>query len=208
MITIGLTGGIASGKSLVARMLRDLGCTVIDTDVIAREVVAPGTDGQQAVVAEFGPQVLTENGQLDRERLADIIFADAGRRAVLNSILHPLIMKKAREQAAAAEAVNPDAIVVVDVPLLIECGIENDFDAVVVVWTTRDQQIARLMARDGLNEEAARQRLAAQLPLDQKRAGATFVIENAAGREKTEAQVRELFARLCKAGKGRGEKPE
>lgn len=208
MITIGLTGGIASGKSLVAQIMRRMGCTVIDTDVIAREVVAPGTEGLQAVVTEFGPQVLTEEGVINRAGLASIIFADAGRRAALNSILHPLIMKTVRQQAAAIEAGAPDAVVVVDVPLLIECDMQNDFDAVIVVWTPREQQITRLMARDGLCEEAAQQRIASQMPLDRKRACATFVIENDAGREKTEAQVQEILLRLRAAGKGRSEKPE
>jgi len=208
MITIGLTGGIASGKSLVAQILKRQGCTVIDTDVIAREVVAPGTEGLQAVVTEFGPQVLTEEGVINRGRLASIIFADAGRRAILNSILHPLIMRTVREQSAAIESGDPDAMVVVDVPLLIECGMQNDFDAVIVVWTPREQQISRLMARDSLGEEAARQRIASQMPLDQKRARATFVIENDAAREKTEAQVQEILLRLRATGKGRSEKLE
>jgi len=208
MITVGLTGGIASGKSLVAQIVGRLGCEVIDTDIIAREVVAPGTEGWQAVVTEFGPQVLTEEGVINRAGLASIIFADAGRRAILNSILHPLIMRTVREQVAAVEAGDPDAVVVVDVPLLIECGMQNDFDKVMVVWTPRDQQISRLMARDGLGEEAARQRIASQMPLDQKRACATFVIENDADREKTEAQVQEILLRLRAAGKGLSEKPE
>ena len=202
MISIGLTGGLASGKSLVAWIFKSLGCALIDTDAIARDVVVPGTAGWQAVVKEFGPHILAENNTIDRPKLAGIIFNDAGRREILNSILHPLIMRAVREQAAAIEAGDPDAVVVVDVPLLIECGMQDDFDEVVVVWTPRETQISRMMQRDGLPEAEARQRLAAQLPLDQKKAYATFVVENDADEEKTEAQVRRIFSDL-KRGRGR-----
>jgi len=202
MISIGLTGGLASGKSLVARIFKSLGCALIDTDAIARDVVVPGTAGWQAVVKKFGTHILAENNTIDRPKLAGIIFTDAGRREILNSILHPLIMRAVREQAAAIEAGDPDAVVVVDVPLLIECGMQDDFDEVIVVWTPRETQISRLMERDGLAEAEARQRLAAQLPLDQKRAYATFVVENDADQGKTEAQVRRIFSDLQR-GRGR-----
>ena len=196
MITIGLTGGIASGKSLVAQVLRRLGCEVIDTDAIARDVVVPGTEGWQAVVTEFGPQILAADGTIDRAKLASIIFADVGRREILNSLLHPLIIRAVGEQIAAIQARAPDAVVVVDVPLLIECNMQNDFDEVMVVWAPRETQIARLMARDGLREEDARERIASQLPLDQKRECATFVVENDADREKTAEQVEKFFMHL------------
>jgi len=196
MITIGLTGGIASGKSLVAQVLRRLGCEVIDTDAIARDVVVPGTEGWQAVVTEFGPQILAADGTIDRAKLASIIFADAGRREILNSLLHPLIIRAVGEQVAAIKARAPGAVVVVDVPLLIECNMQNDFDEVMVVWTPRETQIARLMTRDGLGEEEARERIASQLPLDQKRECATFVVENDADREKTAEQVEKYFLHL------------
>ena len=196
MISIGLTGGLASGKSLVARIFKSLGCALIDTDAIARDVVVPGTEGWQAVVKEFGPQILAENNTIDRPKLANIIFTDAGRRQILNSILHPLIISSVRQQLAEIGDREPDALVVVDVPLLIECGLQDDFDEVIVVWTPRETQINRLMERDGLAEAEARQRLAAQLPLDQKRAYATFVVENDADHEKTEAQVRNIFSAL------------
>ena len=202
MISIGLTGGLASGKSLVARIFKSLGCTLIDTDAIARDVVVPGTEGWQAVVKEFGPQILAENNTIDRPKLANIIFTDAGRRQILNSILHPLIISSVRQQLAEIGDREPDALVVVDVPLLIECGLQDDFDEVIVVWTPRETQINRLMERDGLAEAEAQQRLAAQLPLDQKRAYATFVVENDADHEKTEAQVRIIFSAL-KRGRGR-----
>lgn len=202
MIKIGLTGGLASGKSLVARVFKSLGCALIDTDAIARDVVVPGTEGWQAVVKEFGQQILTENNTLDRPKLAGIIFTDAGRRQILNSILHPFIISSVRQQIAEIGAREPDALVVVDVPLLIECGLQDDFDEVIVVWTPREAQIKRLMERDGLPEAEARQRLAAQLPLDQKRAYATFVVKNDADQKKTEAQVRRIFSDL-KRGRGR-----
>ena len=198
MITVGLTGGIASGKSLVAQILRRLGCEVIDTDAIARDVVVPGTEGWQAVVTEFGPQILAEDGTINRAKLASIIFADAGRREILNSLLHPLIIRAVGEQVAAIQARDPDAVVVVDVPLLIECVMQNDFDEVMVVWAPRETQIARLMARDGLREEDARERIASQLPLDHKRECATFVVENDADREKTAEQVEKFFLHLTR----------
>jgi dephospho-CoA kinase len=203
MISIGLTGGLASGKSLVARIFKSLGCALIDTDAIARDIAVPGTEAWQAVVKEFGPQILTENNTLDRPKLAGIIFADAGRRQILNSILHPLIISSVRQQLAEIGAREPDALVVVDVPLLIECGLQNDFDEVIVVWTPRETQIKRLMERDVLPEAEARQRLAAQLPLDQKRSYATFVVENDADQGKTEAQVRRILSDLQRGRRGR-----
>jgi dephospho-CoA kinase len=150
------------------------------------------------VVTEFGPQILAEDGTINRAKLASIIFADVGRREILNSLLHPIIIRAVGEQVAAIQARDPDAVVVVDVPLLIECNMQNDFDEVMVVWAPRETQIARLMARDGLGEEGARERIASQLPLDQKRECATFVVENDADREKTAEQVEKFFLHLTR----------
>jgi len=202
MITIGLTGGIASGKSLVAEILGRLGCTVIDTDVIARDVVMPGTEGWHAVVAEFGPQILADDGSINRNTLAGIVFADARHREHLNSILHPLIIKSVRKQIAAIGTRDPDALVVVDVPLLFECGLHADFDEIIVVWIPSEIQVARLMARDGFSEAEARQRIAAQLPLDQKRAYGTFIVENDGDHMTTEAQVRQILANIKRSRAG------
>jgi dephospho-CoA kinase len=208
MMTIGLTGGIASGKSLVAELFRRLGAAVIDSDSIAREVVEPGTTGWQSVVVEFGQDILAPDSTIDRAKLGRIIFSDRERRNTLNAILHPLIINTIRERIAAIGRKYPDALVVADIPLLIECGLQHEFDAVIVVWSPVELQRKRLMERDGLSAGEAQQRIDAQMPLDQKRASATFVIENDADQKKTEAQVRDILLRLRATGKGRSEKPE
>ena len=208
MMTIGLTGGIASGKSLVAELFRHLGAVVIDSDSIAREVVEPGTTGWQSVVAEFGQDILSPDGTIDRAKLGSIIFSDRERRNTLNAILHPRIISTIRERIAAIGKKYPAAMVVADIPLLIECGLQHEFDAVIVVWSPPGLQQKRLMERDGLSAAEAQQRIDAQMPLDQKRASATFVIENDADQKKIEEQVRDIFLRLSEAGMGRREKPK
>jgi len=208
MLTIGLTGGIASGKSLVAELFRRLGAVVIDSDRIAREVVEPGTTGCQLVVAEFGQDILAPDGTIDRAKLGSIIFSDRERRNTLNAILHPLIINTIRERIAALGRKYPGALVVADIPLLIECGLQHEFDAVIVVWSPIELQRKRLMERDGLSAAEVQQRIDAQMALDQKRASATFVIENDADQKKTEEQVRDIFLRLSEAGMGRREKPK
>src|SRR5438128_748111 len=135
MLVVGLTGGIGSGKSEVARRLAGLGAVVIDADAIAREVVAPGTPGLEQVVAEFGAEVRTADGSLDRDRVAAIVFADPEARARLNGIVHPLIGAAMIQRTAAAAESDPDAVVVNDVPLLVEGGMTDRYDAVVVVDT-------------------------------------------------------------------------
>jgi dephospho-CoA kinase len=208
MIKVGLTGGIASGKSLVAALFKRLGATVVDADIIAREVVEPHTAGWQKVVAKFGPTILAPDGTIDRAKLGSIVFSDQRSRDALNAILHPYILNKIREQITEIAEKDPQAMIVVDVPLLIECGLQHEFDAVIVVWSPIELQRKRLMERDGLSAGEAQQRIDAQMALDQKRASANFVIENDADQEKTEAQVRDIFLRLRATGKGRSEKPE
>lgn len=174
---IGLTGGIASGKSTVASELARLGAHVIDADVLAREVVAPGTEGFAAVVDRFGPTVLRPDGSLDRARLGRIVFSDAAARRDLEAIVHPAV----RQRAAAIEAaLSPDAIVVHVIPLLIETGQADDFDAVVVVDVPEAVQIDRLVTRDGLTPEAASARLAAQTSRENRLQAADYVLDNGA----------------------------
>lgn len=174
---IGLTGGIASGKSTVASELARLGAHVIDADVLAREVVAPGTEGFAAVVDRFGPTVLRPDGSLDRARLGRIVFSDAAARRDLEAIVHPAV----RQRAAAIEAaLPPDAIVVHVIPLLIETGQADDFDAVVVVDVPEAVQIDRLVTRDGLTPEAASARLAAQTSRENRLQAADYVLDNGA----------------------------
>jgi dephospho-CoA kinase len=193
MLTIGLTGGIASGKSLVAELFRRLGAVVIDSDRIAREVVEPGTTGCQLVVAEFGQDILAPDGTIDRAKLGSIIFSDRERRNTLNAILHPLIINTIRERIAALGRKYPGALVVADIPLLIECGLQHEFDAVIVVWSPVELQRKRLMERDGLGAAEAQQRIDAQMALNEKQTHATFVVKNDGSEKQTEEQVKKIF---------------
>ena len=189
MRTIGLTGGIATGKSTVAAMLAGHGAAVVDADVIAREVVEPGHPGLEAVVDAFGAEVLTAAGTLRRDRLATIVFADAQARRRLDAITHPLIQAGIAARVAAERAAGAP-LVVVDVPLLFEGGREVDFpDGVLLVYADAATQVRRLRRRDALDDAAALRRLAAQLPIEGKRARATWVIDNGGSLEGTRTQV-------------------
>jgi dephospho-CoA kinase len=186
---IGLTGGIATGKSTVAAMLADRGAGVVDADRIAHEVVEPGTAGLEAVLGAFGHEVVTSSGELDRSRLAGIVFADAARRHQLEALTHPLIRARIIDQVAALELAEPP-LIAVDVPLLYEGGLQTDFpDGVLLVYADAATQLRRLRQRDGLSDAAGRERLAAQLPIEEKRDLATWVIDNGGGRADTEAAV-------------------
>lgn len=190
---IGLTGGIASGKSTVARKLEQLGAFTIDADVLARDVVALGTEGLKAVVARFGNSVLAADGSLDRSALARVIFADPQARADLNAIIHPLVRERAAELEAAAPA---GAVVVHVIPLLVETGQQDRFDAVVVVDTTVEEQLRRLTRRDGLTQTEAEQRVAAQASREERLGAATHVIDSSGPVRETMRQVDELWQNL------------
>ncbi len=190
---IGLTGGIASGKSTVARKLEQLGAVTIDADVLARDVVALGTEGLKAVVARFGDSVLAANGSLDRRALARVIFADPRARADLNAIIHPLVRERAAELEAAAPA---GAVVVHVIPLLVETGQQDRFDVVVVVDTTVEEQLRRLTRRDGLTRTEAEQRVAAQASREERLGAATHVIDSSGPVQETMRQVGELWRSL------------
>lgn len=174
MLRVGLTGGIGSGKSEVARILAGLGAYVVDSDVLAREVVAPGTPGLLAVAEAFGPSVLAPDGSLDRAALAAVVFADEEARARLNAIVHPLVGAAAAERYAAAPE---GAVVVHDVPLLVETGMAPLFDVVVVVDAPDEVRVARLVRR-GLTEADARARIAAQATREERNAAAHHVVAN------------------------------
>ena len=189
MRIIGLTGGIATGKSTVAAMLARRGAAVVDADRIAREVVEPGTAGLEAVVGAFGPEVVTASGGLDRARLAGIVFADAESRHHLEALTHPLILARIADQVADLVLSAPP-LIAVDVPLLFEGGRQSDFPGgVLLVYADAPTQLRRLRERDGLGDEAGRQRLAAQLSIEQKSELATWVIDNGGSRADTEAAV-------------------
>lgn len=192
MRRIGLTGGIGSGKSTVARMFAELGADVIDADEIAREVVEPGTPGLAALVAEFGPEIL-DGDRLDRAALADVVFEDASARERLNAIIHPLIAARTAELIAA---LPEDAILVHDVPLLVELGLQGAYDLVVVVDAPDEVRVARLVER-GLTEQDARARIAAQASREQRLAAADIVLDNAGDLESLSRQVRSAWAKVA-----------
>ena len=190
---VGLTGGVASGKSTVAALLHELGALVVDADVLAREVVEPGTPGLAAVVREFGPEVLGPEGRLDRARMGAVVFADDDRRSALEAIVHPLV----RARAAQIEAAAPAGVLVVhDIPLLVETGQAADFDAVLVVDVPEAVQVERAMRDRGWDQAEARSRIAAQATRQERLAAATHVIDNTGTREDLRQRVTEVFEQL------------
>ncbi|MCO5997407.1 dephospho-CoA kinase [Actinoallomurus rhizosphaericola] len=193
MLSVGLTGGIGSGKSEVSRRLAEHGAVIVDADAVAREVVEPGTPGLAEVVAEFGDGVLRPDGSLDRERLGSIVFADEERRARLNAIVHPRVGERMRELVDQAPG---DAIVVYDVPLIAENGLAGMYDLVVVVDTPVEEQVRRLTGRRGMTEADARARIAAQATRERRLEIADRVIDNSGTLERLAEQVDDLWADL------------
>ena len=197
MFRIGLTGGIASGKSTVADVFTELGAAVVDTDAVAREVVAPGESGLEAVATEFGSDILLPNGELDRRALRSIVFRDPQRRETLESILHPLIRARTLQVIASLEA----PYVVVVVPLLLETGFAELVERILVVDCPEAQQLERLRQRDDVGESEAQAMLAAQIDRQTRLARAHDVIDNSGSIESTRAQVKALHERYL-AGLG------
>jgi len=193
MLRIGLTGSIASGKSTVARMFADLGVEVIDTDVIARRVVEPGSPGLSRLVEEFGRPLLAGDGSLNRRHLGELIFADPEKRQRLNQIMHPMIMAVVSDEMRSYARQHPDGMIMVDVPLLIEANLQSWFDKVVLVYVPVSIQLARLRARDGLDEKTAQLRMRSQMSPDEKRRYADFVIDNSGSPMATRDQVDKIF---------------
>jgi dephospho-CoA kinase len=195
VLTVGLTGGIGSGKSEVSRLLARHGAVVVDADLIAREVVEPGTPGLARLVAEFGAEVLRSDGTLDRPALGARVFADPAALARLNAIVHPLVGERTAELLRKARA-SGATVVVHDVPLLVENNLADSYDAVVVVAARPQTQLDRLVRLRGLPEAEARQRLDAQAPLADKLAVATHVVQNDGALEDLAPQVEQLWADL------------
>lgn len=195
-LLVGLTGGIATGKSTVSEMLRRLGAEVIDADRLAREVVEPGRPAHAAIVREFGAEVLQADGTLDRKRLGSIVFADADRRRRLEAITHPAIRARFAERVGELEARGFDGVVVFDAAVLVESGGYKTMDRLVVVVTDEATELARLMARDGIGRDEALGRIRSQMPLAEKARLADYVIDNAGDRTSTEAQVRDVYRTL------------
>jgi dephospho-CoA kinase len=197
MKVIGLTGGIASGKSTVARILAECGAAVIDADLLAREVVMPGTPAHAAIVAEFGAGILNPDRTIDRKALGNIIFADPDARSRLESITHPAIRRRAEEKLAELRK-EGTPVVFYMAPLLIEAGAASRVDEIWVVYSDRETQLDRLMRRDGIGHDEALQRLAAQMPMDEKKEYGTVVIDNRGTPEEMERQVRQAWERLIR----------
>lgn len=194
---MGLTGGVASGKSAVTRILRELGVVVVDADVLAREVVAPGTEGLRRVVEEFGEEILTADGELDRPAMGALVFGDEGARRRLEAIVHPLV----RARGAELEADAPEgALVVHDIPLLAETGQADSFDAVLVVDVPAETQIERMVAQRGWTREEAESRIAAQASREERLAVATHVIDNTGTLDDLRREVAEVVEMLRSAG--------
>jgi len=193
MLKVGLTGSIAVGKSFVCECFRELGCHILDADQTARVVVAPGTEGLRRVVQEFGAEILNAEGKLDRKHLASIVFADDGRRKLLNSIVHPLVIEVQDDWIREHEISDPDGVAIVDAALMIESGGYKRFDRIVVVWCEPAIQLKRLMLRDNLTLPEARTRIDAQLPQDEKKRFADHLIDTSNGLEETRHRVDAVF---------------
>ncbi len=197
-VRVGLTGGVASGKSTVSAMLRELGAVVIDADALAREVVAKGTPGLAEVVAEFGEDLLTEDGELDRPAMGRLVFGDEAARRRLEAIVHPLVFEQI---VGLEESAPPGGVVVHDIPLLAENGRGGDFDAVVVVDAPPELQVERMVRDRGWTREEAESRMRAQASRQDRLAIATHVVENSGTREDLRGRVAEVFDEVVSAGR-------
>lgn len=197
MFRIGLTGGIAAGKSVATARLAELGAVVIDHDLLAREAVAPGSVGLAAIVEAFGDVVLTPDGGLDRPGLGALVFADAAARSRLNDIVHPEVRRLSAEREAMSAAADPTAVIVHDIPLLVETGQAEHFHLLVVVHTPAEQRVRRLVEGRGLSEDAARSRLASQAADDERLAVADFTLDGSGSEDDLRAQVDTLWQRVA-----------
>jgi dephospho-CoA kinase len=205
MLRVGLTGSIGVGKSFVSSVFADLGCRVLDADSTAREVVAAHTPGLRAVVEAFGEGILQPDGTLDRARLGAQVFADEKKRLLLNSILHPFIIAAQDEQLRKWEEEDAERIAVVDAALMIESGGYSRFDKLIVVHCRPEIQLERLMARNAISREEAERRIAAQMPQEEKKRYADFLIDTSFGFEDTRRRTKEVYRQLREAGSARRE---
>ena len=195
-LLVGLTGGIATGKSTVSALLRQFGCEIIDADLLAREVVEPGQPAWTTIVAEFGQDVLTGDGTLDRKKLGAIVFADPERRRRLEAITHPAIRERFQARLDELAEKGFTGIVIFDAAVMIESGNYKNMDRLVVVVTDEPTQMSRLQGRDGTDDAEGRRKIASQMPLSEKAKLADYVIDNSVDRHETAEQVRRVFAAL------------
>jgi dephospho-CoA kinase len=196
MVKVGLTGGIASGKSTVSEAFARLGARVLDADKVAREVVLPGQPAWLKLQQAFGPEYFLPDGEVNRSKLRKLVFANPEKRSKLNAIVHPEVMKEINRRVEQLATSAQDAVVVVDVPLLLEVGVAHRFDRVIVVYVTENVQIKRLRQRDGLSLQGARRALSTQMALDMKVEHADYVIDNNGTLDETQAQVEEVWQNL------------
>jgi len=196
MQIVGITGGVASGKSLVLHQFMKLGAYAIDCDVLSREVVIPCSKAWWEIVQFFGNGIVKKDFEIDRRKLRDIVFSDSEKITVLEKIIHPEVKRKCIERLEAIKKMElePNAIVVIDVPLLIETGIQGEFDKIIVVYASEETQLKRVTERDGITRDEAKKLIELQMPLGEKLRFADFVINNEGTREETENQVRDIFA--------------
>jgi dephospho-CoA kinase len=208
MLIVGLTGGVASGKTAVSQILREEGACLIDADQIARELVQPHMPMRNELIKVFGKEILQEDGSIDRKRLAAKVFSDPEQRNLLNQILHPRIKAEMNKRVKEIGQRDPNAIVVIDAALLVELGDHREMDEVIVVTSTEKQQIERMKKRDGVDQEEAQKILSSQMPLDEKIKVADFVIRNEGSFEETRRRVKEVFQELKSIAFQRRDQPE
>jgi dephospho-CoA kinase len=193
MLKVGLTGGLASGKSFIGEALAGYGCLLIQADEIGHAVMAPGGEAFQPVVQEFGREILSSDGSIDRRALAARAFADPARLACLNALVHPAVIRLENESIAAFGAAHPDGIAVVEAAILIETGSYSRFDKLILVVCTTEQQVERALRREGASESDIRARIGRQMPLARKRKFADFVIDTSGEKEDTLRQTRAVY---------------
>jgi dephospho-CoA kinase len=194
----GLTGGVACGKSTVGRFFEGLGARVIDADKLGHELMQPGLPAYEEVVAYFGSEILAENGEIDRRLLGHMVFTQPAKLPVLNAILHPKIRARALELAQRAQRQNPLQVILEDAALLYEAGLSGDFVRIVVAWCRPELQLARVLARPGITLEDARRRIGSQMPADEKKRRADFVVDTSGPLQETRQQVAVVYAELQK----------
>jgi len=196
VLKVGLTGGLASGKTFVGQALAELGCRVLQADEIGRQVMEPGGEAFAEIVQEFGPEILAPDGSIDRKRLAGIVFEEPERLAALNRLVHPWVIRRENEWLERLAAEDPRAIAVVEAAVMIEAGTHKRFDRLIVAACSQEQQIERAVERGGMTREEALARIRRQIPLEEKIKLADFVIDTGGSREQTLQQVREVYEAL------------
>jgi dephospho-CoA kinase len=205
MASFGLTGGIASGKSTVAQMFAELGAKIIDADKLGHEQLRSGTHAFDEIVRRFGAGILNAEGEIDRRRLGDVVFADPDERAALNAIVHPAIMARRQELTRLYDAEDPGAVVISDAALIYEAHIESWFLKIIVTWCRTEQQLERVMSKAGLSHKAAERRIHAQMDPDEKRRRADYVIDTSGSPCETRQQVEALYPQLKRLAEARSQ---